>query len=129
MAFPADYRYTREHEWIKVDGNQATIGITDYAQNSLGDIVFVELPKIGDQISAGKTFGSVESVKAVSELYAPASGKVVAVNETLADAPEKINSDAHGSWMMRIALSDPGEVAKLLSAEDYEKYVKEEGGH
>jgi glycine cleavage system H protein len=129
MAFPADYRYTREHEWIKVDGNQATIGITDYAQNSLGDIVFVELPKVGDQISAGKTFGSVESVKAVSELYAPASGKVVAINETLTDAPEKINSDAHGSWMMKIALSDPGEVTKLLSAEDYEKYVKEEGGH
>jgi glycine cleavage system H protein len=127
MAFPADYRYTREHEWIKVDGNQATIGITDYAQNSLGDIVFVELPKVGDQISAGKTFGSVESVKAVSELYAPASGKVVAVNDGLADAPEKINSDAHGSWMLRIALADPGEVNGLLSSADYEKYVKEEG--
>jgi glycine cleavage system H protein len=129
MAFPADYRYTREHEWIKVDGNQATIGITDYAQNSLGDIVFVELPKVGDQISAGKTFGSVESVKAVSELYAPASGKVVAINEGLADAPEKINSDAHGSWMLRIALADPGEVNGLLSPADYEKYVKEEGAH
>jgi glycine cleavage system H protein len=129
MAFPADYRYTREHEWIKVDGNQATIGITDYAQNSLGDIVFVELPKVGDQISAGKTFGSVESVKAVSELYAPASGKVVAINEGLADTPEKINSDAHGSWMLRIALADTGEVNGLLSSEDYEKYVKEEGGH
>jgi glycine cleavage system H protein len=127
MAFPADYRYTREHEWIKVDGNQATIGITDYAQNSLGDIVFVELPKVGDQISAGKTFGSVESVKAVSELYAPASGKVVAVNDGLADAPEKINSDAHGSWMLRIALADPGELNGLLSSADYEKYVKEEG--
>jgi glycine cleavage system H protein len=127
MAFPADYRYTREHEWIKVDGNQATIGITDYAQNSLGDIVFVELPKVGDQISAGKTFGSVESVKAVSELYAPASGKVVAVNDGLAEAPEKINSDAHGSWMLRIALSDPREVNGLLSPADYEKYVKEEG--
>jgi glycine cleavage system H protein len=127
MAFPADYRYTREHEWIKVDGNQATIGITDYAQNSLGDIVFVELPKVGDQISAGKTFGSVESVKAVSELYAPASGKVVAVNDGLAEAPEKINSDAHGSWMLRIALADPGELNGLLSSADYEKYVKEEG--
>ena len=128
MAFPADYRYTREHEWIKTSGNEATIGITDYAQNSLGDIVFVELPKVGDELSAGKTFGSVESVKAVSELYAPASGKVVAVNEELATAPEKINSDAHGSWMLRVQLKDPGEVNKLLSADDYEKYVKEEGG-
>lgn len=129
MAFPADYRYTREHEWIKVDGNQASIGITDYAQNSLGDIVFVELPKVGDELSAGKTFGTVESVKAVSELYAPASGKVVAVNENLATAPEKINSDAHGSWMIKIALSNAGEVNGLLSPADYEKYVKEEGGH
>lgn len=124
MAFPADYRYTREHEWIKVDGNQATIGITDYAQNSLGDIVFVELPKVGDELAAGKTFGSVESVKAVSELYAPASGKVVAINENLATAPEKINSDAHGSWMVRIQVANAAEVNKLLSAEDYDKYVK-----
>jgi glycine cleavage system H protein len=128
MAFPADYRYTREHECIKVDGNQATIGITDYAQNSLGDIVFVELPKVGDEVSAGKTFGSVESVKAVSDLYAPASGKVVAINQELATAPEEINSDAHGSWMLKIQLSNPGEVSKLLSSEDYEKFVKEEGG-
>jgi len=112
-----------------VDGNQATIGITDYAQNSLGDIVFVELPKVGDEVTSGKTFGSVESVKAVSDLYAPASGKVVAVNESLATAPEKINSDAHGSWMLRIQLSNAGEVNKLLSADDYDKYVKEEGGH
>jgi glycine cleavage system H protein len=129
MAFPADYRYTREHEWIKVDGKQATVGITDYAQNSLGDIVFVELPKVGDELSAGKTFGSVESVKAVSDLYAPASGKVVAVNQELTTTPEKVNSDAHGSWMIRIELKDPGEVNKLLSADDYEKFVKEEGGH
>ena len=128
MAFPADYRYTKEHEWIKVDGNQATIGITDYAQNSLGDIVFVELPKVGDELTAGKTFGSVESVKAVSDLYAPATGKVVAINESLATAPEKINSDAHGSWMLRIQLKDAGEVNKLLSADDYDKFVKEEGG-
>jgi glycine cleavage system H protein len=128
MAFPTDLRYTREHEWIKADGNQATIGITDYAQNSLGDIVFVELPKVGDEVSAGKTFGSVESVKAVSDLYAPASGKVVAINQELATAPEKINSDAHGSWMIRIQLKDPGEVSKLLSADDYDKFVKEEGG-
>jgi glycine cleavage system H protein len=129
MAFPADYRYTREHEWLKVDGNQATIGITDYAQNSLGDIVFVELPKVGDELSAGKSFGTVESVKAVSELFAPASGKVVAINEELATAPEKINSAAHDSWMVRIQLANPGEVTKLLSATDYDNYVKEEGGH
>jgi len=129
MAFPADYRYTREHEWIKVDGNQAMIGITDYAQNSLGDIVFVELPKVGDELTVGKTFGSVESVKAVSDLYAPASGKVVAVNESLTTTPEKINSDAHGTWMLRIQLSNTGEVNKLLSSDDYDKYVKEEGGH
>ena len=128
MAFPLDYRYTREHEWIKVNGNQATIGITDFAQSSLGDIVFVELPKVGDELAEGKTFGTVESVKAVSELYAPASGKVVAVNEELATAPEKINSDAHGSWMLRVQLKDPGEVNKLMSSDDYEKYVKEEGG-
>ncbi len=129
MAFPAAYRYTREHEWINVDGNQATIGITDYAQNSLGDIVFVELPKVGDELTAGKSFGTVESVKAVSELYAPASGKIVAINPDLANAPEKINSDAHSAWMVRIQLANPVEVSKLLSADDYEKYVKEEGGH
>ena len=129
MNFPEDLRYTKEHEWIKVDGNQATIGITDYAQNSLGDIVFVELPKVGDELTAGKTFGSVESVKAVSDLYAPASGKVVAINDALATAPEKINSDAHGSWMLRIQLKDTGEVSKLLSADDYDKFVKEEGGN
>ncbi|HWC15551.1 MAG TPA: glycine cleavage system protein GcvH [Terriglobales bacterium] len=127
MTYPAAYRYTREHEWINVDGSQATIGITDYAQNSLGDIVFVELPKVGDEITAGKTFGSVESVKAVSDLYAPASGKVVAINEELANAPEKINSDAHETWMVRIQLANAAEVNKLLSADDYEKFVKEEG--
>lgn len=128
MAFPADYRYTREHEWIKVDGNQATIGITDYAQNSLGDIVFVELPKVGDELSIGKTFGSIESVKAVSDLYAPASGKVVAINNDLTTAPEKVNADAHNAWMIKIQLKDANEVSKLLSAQDYEKFVKEEGG-
>lgn len=127
MTYPAAYRYTREHEWIHVDGNQATIGITDYAQNSLGDIVFVELPKVGEEITAGKTFGSVESVKAVSDLYAPASGKVVAINGELANSPEKINSDAHETWMVRIQLTNAAEVNKLLSADDYEKFVKEEG--
>ena len=127
MAYPTDYRYTKEHEWIKVDGTTGTIGITDHAQNSLGDIVFVELPKPGAEITAGKSFGTVESVKAVSDLYAPASGTVTAINENLATAPEKINSDPHGSWMVKITLKDPNELQSLLSAADYEKFVAEEG--
>jgi len=129
MAFPADYKYTKEHEWLKADGKTATIGITSYAQDSLGDIVFVDLPKIGAELSAGKTFGSVESVKAVSDLYAPASGTVTEVNGELATAPEKINKDARGSWMIKIALKNPSELNSLLSATDYEKFVAEEGGH
>jgi glycine cleavage system H protein len=129
MAFPADYKYTKEHEWLKSDGKTATIGITSYAQDSLGDIVFVELPKVGSELSAGKTFGSVESVKAVSDLYAPASGTVTEVNGELATAPEKINKDAHGSWMIKIALKNPSDLSSLLSAADYEKFVAEEGGH
>ena len=126
MAYPAEYRYTKEHEWIKVDGNKGTIGITDHAQQSLGDIVFVELPKPGTELSAHKSFGTVESVKAVSELYAPASGVVTEVNDELTSSPEKINSDAHGAWMVKITLSNPSEVNQLLSAADYEKYVAEE---
>src|SRR3954451_23435460 len=114
MSFPADYKYTKEHEWVKIDGDSATIGITDHAQESLGDIVFVELPKVGTEVAAHKSFGSVESVKAVSELYAPVSGKVVAVNEDLATAPEKVNTDAHGSWMIKIELKDSKEADGLL---------------
>src|SRR5207245_10415513 len=129
MAYPSDRKYTKEHEWIKVEGKNATIGITDYAQQSLGDIVFVELPKVGTEITAGKAFGTVESVKAVSDLYAPASGTVTEVNAELASAPEKINKDAHGAWMIKIALKDPSELGSLLSAADYEKFVNEEGGH
>lgn len=129
MAFPADYKYTKEHEWLKSDGKTATIGITSYAQDSLGDIVFVELPKVGTELSAGKTFGSVESVKAVSDLYAPASGTVTEINGELATAPEKINKDAHSAWMIKIALKNPGDLNSLLSASDYEKFVAEEGGH
>lgn len=129
MAYPSDMKYTKEHEWIKAEGNSATIGITTYAQESLGDIVFVDLPKPGAEITAGKTFGSVESVKAVSDLYAPASGTVSAVNGELATAPEKINKDAHGAWMIKITLKDAGELKSLLSAADYEKFVAEEGGH
>jgi glycine cleavage system H protein len=128
MPYPADYKYTKEHEWIKIDGNNATVGITDHAQESLGDIVFVELPKPGAEITAGKTFGSVESVKAVSDLFAPASGTVTEVNGDLATAPEKINKDAHASWMLKLKLKDPNELNGLLSAADYEKFVAEEGG-
>lgn len=128
MSYPADYKYTKEHEWIKSDGKSATIGITNHAQESLGDIVFVELPKPGSEIAAGKTFGSVESVKAVSDLYAPASGTVTEVNGELATSPEKINKDAHASWMIKLTLKDPNELNGLLSAADYEKFVAEEGG-
>jgi glycine cleavage system H protein len=129
MGYPSDYKYTKEHEWIKADSGNATIGITDYAQQSLGDIVFVDLPKVGAEISVGKTMGSVESVKAVSDLYAPASGTVTEINGALANAPEQINKDAHGSWMLKIKLKDPGELNVLLSAADYEKFVAEESGH
>lgn len=126
MAYPAHFKYTKEHEWISADGS---IGITDYAQQSLGDIVFVELPKPGSEITAGKTFGSVESVKAVSDLFAPASGTVTEVNGDLATAPEKINQDANNSWMIKIKLKNPGELNALMSAADYEKFIAEEGGH
>jgi len=129
MPYPTDFKYTKEHEWIKAEGKNASIGITHYAQESLGDIVFVELPKVGSQISAGKTFGTVESVKAVSDLYAPASGTVTEVNGELATAPEKINQDAHSAWMIKATLKDPSELKALLSAADYEKFVAEEGGH
>jgi glycine cleavage system H protein len=129
MAYPTDFKYTKEHEWIKADDNSAIVGITDYAQESLGDIVFVEMPKVGAELSAGKAFGTVESVKAVSDLYAPASGTVTEVNNELATAPEKINKDAHSTWIMKIKLKDPGELNSLLSAADYEKFVADEGGH
>ena len=129
MPYPTDLKYTKEHEWIKVDGSAATVGITDYAQESLGDIVFVDLPKLGSEITAGKTFGTVESVKAVSDLYAPASGTVTEVNGDLATAPEKINKDANNIWMLKLTLKNPGELNGLMSAADYEQFVKEEGGH
>src|SRR5580658_1363724 len=126
MAYPATYRYTREHEWIEVEGKTGKVGITDYAQNTLGDIVFVEMPKPGSKVERGKVFGSVESVKAVSDLYSPVTGTVIAVNEELATAPEKINADAHGAWILKVKVTDPAQLDDLLSAEDYEKYVKEE---
>lgn len=129
MAYPTDFKYTKEHEWIKADGATATIGITNYAQESLGDIVFVDLPKLGTELQGGKSFGSVESVKAVSDLYAPASGTVTEVNGELAAAPEKINQDPHASWMIKITLSNPGELNSLLNAQQYEQFIAEEGGH
>jgi glycine cleavage system H protein len=126
MPYPTDRKYTKEHEWITLDG---TIGITSHAQDSLGDIVFVELPKVGTEITAGKTFGTVESVKAVSDLYAPVSGTVTATNEALATAPELVNKDAHAAWMLKIKVKDPAELNALLSAADYDKFVSEEAGH
>jgi glycine cleavage system H protein len=129
MPYPATNKYTREHEWLAIDGATGTVGITDYAQSSLGDIVFVDLPKVGDTLEAGKIFGSVESVKAVSDLYSPVSGTVTAVNEELKDAPERINAEADATWMLKLTLSNPAEADALLSAADYEKFVSEETGH
>lgn len=129
MAYPTDRKYTKEHEWIQVQGNSAAVGITDYAQESLGDIVFVETPKVGAELTAGKTFGTVESVKAVSDLFAPASGTVTEVNSALATEPENVNKDAHGSWMLKMTLKNPSEVDALMSADDYQKFVAEEAGH
>ena len=126
MAYPANLRYTREHEWISVEGNIGTIGITDYAQNSLGDIVYVDAPKIGDSVSANQTFGSVESVKAVSDLYSPVSGTVTAVNEALKSEPDKINAAPHDTWIIKVELSNPGELTSLLDAAAYEAFIAEE---
>jgi glycine cleavage system H protein len=126
MAYPSEYRYTKEHEWLKIDGTTGTIGITDYAQNSLGDIVFVELPKVGTEIQVGKTFGTVESVKAVSDLYAPVSGTVSEINNELSTAPENVNKDAHAAWMIKVNLKDSAEANQLMSSADYEKFVAEE---
>jgi len=129
MSYPKDYKYTKEHEWIKVEGKTGIVGITDHAQNSLGDIVFVDLPKVGDTLEAGKIFGSVESVKAVSDLYSPVSGTVTEVNEALKDAPEKINEDANNTWMLKLDVTNASELDALLSAADYEKFISEETGH
>lgn len=126
MAYPKEYKYTKEHEWIHPKGKTALVGITNYAQESLGDIVFVELPKPGALFDRGKSFGTVESVKAVSELYAPVSGKVTAINEDLNQAPEDINQDAHQAWMIELELKDIKEFDSLLSAEEYEAYIAEE---
>jgi len=129
MAYPTSYTYTKEHEWIAVDGTTGTVGITDYAQNNLGDIVFVELPKVGDTLEAGKTFGSIESVKSVSDLFAPVAGTVTEVNELLTSAPETINADANTTWILKLELADPTDPTRLLSAADYEAFIQEESGH
>jgi glycine cleavage system H protein len=126
MPYPANYRYTREHEWIELDGAIGTIGITDYAQNSLGDIVYVDASKVGDPVIANATFGSVESVKAVSDLYSPVSGTVTAINEELKTAPDKINENPHGTWIIKVELSNPAEFNALLDAAAYEAFISEE---
>jgi glycine cleavage system H protein len=129
MAYPTHYRYTREHEWIDVDGSIGTVGITDYAQNSLGDIVYVDAPKVGDHVTAGASFGSVESVKAVSDLFSPVTGKVTAVNEELKTTPDKINENAHSAWIIKVELENPAELDALLDAAAYEAFIAEETGH
>jgi len=126
--YPAGYRYTKDHEWIQVDGDTAKIGITDYAQHELGDVVFVELPKPGAKYSAGQSFGTVESVKAVSDIYCPVSGEVVEANAVLANEPEQINKDPHNAaWLIRVKLANPAEVNALMDAAAYEAFIKEKG--
>ena len=124
---PEDLSYTKDHEWVRVKGEQATVGITDHAQNQLGDVVYVELPKVGDSFEAAEPFGSVESVKAVSEIYMPLSGTVVEVNDALNDAPERVNEDPYGTgWMIKIRMDNASQVDALLTAAEYEDYIKEE---
>ena len=120
MAYPADRKYTKDHEWIRISGDTAEIGITDYAQQQLGDVVYVDLPEVGRAISAGTSFGSIESVKAVSELFAPLSGEVTEVNQALKDHPESVNSDPHGTWMVRVKLRDQAGDPSLLDSAQYE---------
>ena len=128
MGYPANYRYTKEHEWVDVKDGVATIGITDYAQSELGDVVFVELPAPGAKLETGKSFGSVESVKAVSEIYAPAAGEVLEANGTLHDKPETLNNDPHGAaWLVKVKLANPAEVAALMDGPAYEQYIAAKG--
>src|SRR5262245_15325895 len=124
MSYPANLKYTKDHEWIDLSGDQGRVGITDFAQKQLGDVVFLELPEVGATIKAGQSFGTVESVKAVSELYAPVSGEVVQVNDALKGKPEAINGDPHGSWMIVVKLSDPGETGQLLDSAQYASLVQ-----
>lgn len=122
--YPENYKYTKEHEWVSVEGDIATIGITHHAQSELGDIVFVDLPKVGDSFEAGKALGSVESVKAVSDIYSPVSGEVIEINEALSSAPEKLNEDPHGAaWLVKMRLREPEEIKQLLSAAEYQNFI------
>ena len=129
--YPENFRYTKEHEWVQIAGDAGTVGITDHAQQELGDIVYVDLPKVGTRVEKGKPLGSVESVKAVSDIFAPVSGEVIEVNDVLTNKPETLNEDPHGAgWLVKIKLSVSGEIQQLLSAEDYQKYIgAEESGH
>ena len=124
--YPADLKYTRDHEWVRVSGAQGRVGITDYAQKQLGDVVYIELPEVGRTVSQGEALGTIESVKAVSEIFAPVSGEVVEVNAALKDSPETVNSDPHGAWMVAIRLADPAETAALLDNTQYADLVKPE---
>lgn len=127
MEFPKDLRYTKEHEWVRVEGNIATVGITDYAQDSLGDVVYLELPSEGAAVTKDETFGVVESVKAVSDLYSPISGTVMEINDALVDNPEVINDDPYGdAWMLKVEMNNSSEIKELLTADEYKKYVEEE---
>jgi glycine cleavage system H protein len=122
--YPDNLQYTKDHEWLRVTGDTAEVGITDFAQNALGDVVYVELPNVGDSFDQGKPFGSVESVKSVSELFSPISGEVVEINEALADSPELVNTEPYkGGWMIKLKISDPGEIDSLLNASEYEDFV------
>jgi len=124
MAYPADFKYTKDHEWIDLSGDRGKVGITDYAQQQLGDVVYVELPEVGTQLKRGQSFGTIESVKAVSELYAPVTGEVVEVNTALKDKPEGVNADPHASWMIVVKLANPSEAGALLDAAQYDDLVK-----
>ncbi|MCJ7504577.1 MAG: glycine cleavage system protein GcvH [Acidobacteriia bacterium] len=128
--YPQEFLYTKEHEWIRVDESIGTIGITEYAQKELGDVVFVELPKVGDHVTAGESFGTVESVKAVSEIYSPVNGEVTAANPKVQANPEMLNADPHGeAWLIRVRLSDRREIESLMSADEYEAYIRQEKAH
>ncbi len=128
MAYPPNFRYTKDHEWIQADGDTGTVGITDHAQNALGDIVYLELPKVGDKFDAHQQLGTVESVKAVSEIFSPVSCEVLDVNAGLSDTPELLNKEPHGAaWLVKVRLKNPAEINELMTAEQYEKYIAEEG--